>query len=99
MAEEYSKDQTAQLVFNAEIKKDIDTIKNTLSGIQIDLKIYAQQFVPNSLFLEHKKEAEKLFDGVDRRIRFLERYAWAAIGALFLIELYAKIAPLIHISN
>jgi hypothetical protein len=78
MTDEYTKDQTAQLVFNAEIKKDIDTIKSALGGIQSDLKIYAAQFVPNATFIEYKKESEKLTDSYDRRIRFLERYAWAS---------------------
>lgn len=89
-----TKDQAAQLVFNAEIGKDITFIKESLSGIQTDLKMYAAQFVPNSLFIEYKKDVEKLKDDADRaheafdkRIRFLEKYAWAAIGAVGFIEI------------
>lgn len=99
----YTKDQTAQLVFNAEIKKDIDTIKTSLGGIQQDLKVYAAQFVPNSLFIEYKKEVEgykedakEAHDGFDKRIRFLEKYAWAAIGAVGFIEIAFEVWRSIH---
>lgn len=88
-----------QAVLNAETRKDISTIKEAVAGIQTDLKMYAAQFVPNSLFLEYKEEVKRYKeDGdvthgkLDDRIRFLERYAWAAIGILGAFELLVPIA-------
>lgn len=95
----FSKEQMEQAVLNAETRKDISTIKEAVGGIQTDLKMYAAQFVPNSMFIEYRKEvdrykedADKIHDGQDARLRFLERYAWAAIGILGAVEFLMPVA-------
>lgn len=95
----FSKEQMEQAVLNAETRKDISTIKDSVAGIQTDLKMYAAQFVPNSMFLEYRKEvdrakgdSDKLNESFDGRLRFLERYAWAAIGILGALEFLMPIA-------
>lgn len=101
--ETVTKDQATQLVFNAEIRKDITFIKDSLGSLQNDLKLYAAQFVPNSTFIEYKKDVEKLkedadkaHDAFDKRISFLERYAWAAIGIIGFIELAFEAYRTLH---
>lgn len=98
-----TKEQATQLVFNAEIRKDISFIRDSLGNLQNDLKLYAAQFVPNSTFIEYKKDvdklrddAEKAHDAFDKRIRFLERYAWAAIGIIGFVELAFEAYRTVH---
>lgn len=99
MADEYSKDQTAQLVFNAEIKKDIGFIRDSMNTINENLKVYAAQFMPRTEAMAWKSEQEDHNRDMEKRVRFLERYVWSALGVLAAIEFITKLLPLIHISS
>lgn len=94
----YTQEQLEQAMLNTEVKKDIEFIKTTVTNLQSDLKVYAAQFVPNALFVEYKQEIEGYkeeanaeHEKIDKRVRFLERYAWAAIGIIGFVEIALQI--------
>lgn len=97
MTEEvYTKDQTAQLVFNAEIKKDITAIMTSITTLDKNIANYAAQYMPRAEVQEWKSDADKFHDSMDKRVRFLERYAWAAIGIIGFVEVAAEAIGHIH---
>jgi hypothetical protein len=94
----YTKDQTAQLVFNAEIKKDITALITSISTLGKNLDNYAAQYMPRGEVTEWKTESEKVHEDLNKRMRFIERYVWGAIGALAVLDFGTQILPLFHVS-
>lgn len=87
----FSKEQTQQLVFNAEIKKDIEFIKDAIVALQKTVSDYANQFVSKVEFSASQVETEKVHTDFEKRLRFLERYAWLAIGAIGVVQIVLEV--------
>ena len=83
------------------VSKDISYIQGDIKDINASLKEmteqYPKKFITRIDADERRADDNKLHDSFDKRLRFLERYAWAAIGALGLLEAITKLYPLVHI--
>lgn len=73
------------------VETKIDTVLEKIDKLENNfanrIELLAATKLAASDFITHKQEQVKIDEDFETRIRFLERYAWAAIGIIAIVEI------------